>query len=364
MVKSKVKIACEDCGKKVLPSNLERHKKSETHKKRVKKNQQEISTFITPPCNELDELKKQLKEKEELMSKLQQECLMLNTRINKIENIDNCFIENEDKNNLLLNDISFNHLENHVNEKCQCQDENDPTCNLISDLMKINVIPNKDMKTQDKSNKHEKKVEDILRKHGFTELSFNNTENTMSLNKKQTKYLKFIIRDIENFNENHIGKKYDNLLENIKQGLYFIHQPLGSQMPPDFLLLRVYSNGDTTILPLECKSGSHIMWNDSLPKKNYVYLSTDIKKNKTSMFTGDEDCMVHLCGKKIFSDLHEIDIHTWYLRDKNKYLSKHEKNYISMKSFPRSNFSSDNIPLFLRTKVLIYVYKKFKFFLT
>lgn len=68
--------------------------------------------------------------------------------------------------------------------------------------------------------------------------------------------------------------------------LYYIYQPNGSQMPPDF---KVYDKDE--YIDIECKSkksGYKPMWNCSMPLKDTFYIYTNQKDNKTLVIKGDQ----------------------------------------------------------------------------
>lgn len=68
--------------------------------------------------------------------------------------------------------------------------------------------------------------------------------------------------------------------------LYYINQPNGSQMPPDF---RVFDKNEN--IDLECKSkknGYKPMWNSSIPSNDTFYIYTNQKDNKTIIIKGSE----------------------------------------------------------------------------
>lgn len=76
---------------------------------------------------------------------------------------------------------------------------------------------------------------------------------------------------------------FSNHLEN--QQCYYIHQPNGSQKPPDF---RVYDNDE--YIDIECKSSKSSykpMWNCSIPNRLTYYLFTNTKENNTLIIKGD-----------------------------------------------------------------------------
>lgn len=123
------------------------------------------------------------------------------------------------------------------------------------------LISMKYFKNSFKAMDHEGAVQSILISNGFKELS---KEILTAEDKKKI-------------------RNSDLTLSIPKDGLYFIFQPLGSQNPPDFILV---ANG--VVLFLECKSssGDKITWNTSLPKKDYIYLFTSKTHDTSTVFLG------------------------------------------------------------------------------
>lgn len=377
--KSKNYILCECGGKK---TQLKRHIKTKKHQMWINKNQGCTNiepTIINENHNHDDheQLKQQLREEaerqishirqeaerqiEEVQRKLKKQLTELEKNTSEPKN----FVD-------LIDDDNCTHCLHHINGLCHC-DKITSTQQLLCDFMNFKCDTNTKTKkgTQAKSNDHEKCSKGVLKDNGFIEVYLQKKKKQdqetierirngcIVLSHTHSNRLMNIVRKIDKDDN---GKLYPDIGIN-KPGLYFIHQSLGSQSPPDLLLLNVFPDGNTKILPLECKSGLNIMWNDSLPKRNYLYLATDIKKQTTSMFTGDIECMICLVGKDILYDLNEIDNHTFMLREKNKYLLKDPYNLMGMGSFPRSNFSSKHVRIDLREQVFRYVYKRFSTFI-
>lgn len=73
----------------------------------------------------------------------------------------------------------------------------------------------------------------------------------------------------------------------LDDGIYYIHQPHGSQQSPDFFLIR-RCDSQSYVLGLEAKKGSrNITWNDGYPNTDFVYLFTDTKRNTSKVFLSD-----------------------------------------------------------------------------
>lgn len=254
----------------------------------------------------------------------------------------------------IQDDEAPTHMTRHLNGQCSCG-KLTKIQRMLCDMMRI--VKMDVSGTQAKSKQHEGVVRSILTQHGFRQLyKHKSSWSEDRLTQEQSHRVAQYIRNLEKSNE--IVRTPSLGLE---PGMYFIYQPLGSQMPPDFVLINASPEGDV-MLALECKSGAHIMWNDSLPKKNYVYLVTDTKRNHTSLFTGDEECLVLLTGQKTLGDLLGIDAHTHDLRMRYKHVQKQEDNLIGMRSFPRSNFSSNHVPPHMREKVFLRACAKFESF--
>lgn len=247
------------------------------------------------------------------------------------------------------------HLTRHINGQCCC-DETTNIQRMLCEMMRVESVDVRSG-TQAKSTRHEGVVKSILTRHGFRELYMHKSSSSRGnrLTRTQSNRVAQHVRSID---------KTSDLTRaplGIDPGMYFIHQPLGSQMPPDFVLINASPSGDK-MLALECKSGTHIMWNDSLPKKNYVYLATDTRNNMTSLFTGDKDCLVELIGNETLDDFLHIDAHTHSLRIRYKHIQKREDNLIGVRSFPRSNFSSNHVPSHLRERLFLHACAKFDLF--
>lgn len=254
----------------------------------------------------------------------------------------------------------YNHLIRHATMECSCEQGLNSISALIVGLLHVQCSLKTGQSTQGKSSEHENDVKNVLLDHNFVEISFGKKNGGVIISTENQKRLKEYIRKIHTHNSEHASILSPSI--GLHTGLYFVHQPLGSQMPPDFVLIHVSPEGDV-ICPLECKSGKKIMWNDSLPKKNYVYLATatNMVKLQTSLFTGDDECMCILLGRDTFSELNLIEEYTKQLRDQYKHLEKNDGNHMKMKSFPRSNFSSNHIPSSKWQEVLRFVFFRLSF---
>ena len=86
-----------------------------------------------------------------------------------------------------------------------------------------------------------------------------------------------------------IEKKYikRSNYHHLPDGKYYIHQPYGSQMSPDFILVHT-NNGFSKVLKLECKIGNDvIMWNDGFPEEGVIYVFC-CRKHGTKIFTASD----------------------------------------------------------------------------
>jgi DNA (cytosine-5)-methyltransferase 1 len=144
---------------------------------------------------------------------------------------------------------------------------------IIKDLKSLNLNIDKDFissETQKNGNRLESAVSQILEKHSFNKLNI----STIYIEKK---------------NYHHLD-----------DGLYYIHQPYGSQNSPDFILVNV-SNGFSKTLNIECKTGKNIIsWNDGFPEPDTLYIFYCMKFCKTNLFV-DTDLVndnVRDCKKK------------------------------------------------------------------
>lgn len=123
---------------------------------------------------------------------------------------------------------------------------------LVSDFSKLSLKKTAKGKTQEASFDQSVMVEKILVSNGFCKLE------------KET---------------------YRKTLE-IKEGLFFVSQPNGSQRFPDYLLFKTTK---TSIIELEFelkKGHGKIMWNDGFPKKDSLYLFSDTSTGRSHLFTG------------------------------------------------------------------------------
>ena len=146
------------------------------------------------------------------------------------------------------------------------------TLTFISSLFNISCTSN-GQNTQLSSKTHHQLFINILIQNGYNELKIN------------TKDLREILKlDIKQINE--------------INGLYYIEEPNGSQMTPDFLLLNIFDKSIKNILNFELKTGNKkIMWNDGYPKPNNIYLYTDNKLCKSIVCIGD--CLITHRTQKI-----------------------------------------------------------------
>lgn len=192
--------------------------------------------------------------------------------------------------------------------------------------------------TQTKGKTHENIVKNVLEKHGIKNLKetdcFKNCEEH-----KSKEIIKKIIEKDEHFSD-------------VLPGFYYYNQLWGQQNPPDFVLFNIEKN-KTKIIKLECKSGSCIMWNDSFPSLNTLYIFTQtISRNiNTILFTGNDDCKLAMYGPDLLSINNEFEFEVTELR--KKYTKKlkevcesagHKINYSTVKQYARLNRAQSNFP--------------------
>lgn len=163
-----------------------------------------------------------------------------------------------------------------------------------------------------KTHKHEDKIEEILHSHDFIKITLEES----GLSKEDVvNGLKFIRKRLNFADENK----------------YYIPQPLGSVRSPDFIIIykgRCYY--------VECKSGKLdiIRFNNSIPRKNYIYLFSCERYNKTVLFLGQDvindgirkkyaDFMVEIRAlEKEFNDdllKDETNTHGWTIYWRNNF---------------------------------------------
>ena len=164
----------------------------------------------------------------------------------------------------------------HVAESGE-SDSNTDMPNLFDDLLKIKIEKTQGGKTQHNSKVQSNLIIDILKRHEF-----------MYLDQKKEK--KAIASDT-----------YSHL----SPGKYYIEQPFGSQLSPDFILLHVLDDRRHKTIRLECKVGSDaIMWNDGCPQSNDVYLFTCTKRQITLILCGSD--MMSETDKELYDELGRI----------------------------------------------------------
>lgn len=142
------------------------------------------------------------------------------------------------------------------------------TKQFTDDLFNILSIDSKN-NTQLSSKNHHKAFEIILLKYNF--INFNNLNDKKLF--KSAYELDF--------------KLFPNKIVN--NGLYYIEEPFGSQMCPDFILFNVFNNTIIKNLKIELKSGNHkIMWNDGYPQSDIEYLYTDHRLKQSIIINGSQ----------------------------------------------------------------------------
>ena len=132
---------------------------------------------------------------------------------------------------------------------------------IIEDLYNLNYIEN-----SFNEQKHELLLMSVFRKHGLILC-----ENGDNDNKDRLEILK---------NPDNMNKKVPEL-----DGKFlFVYQPFGTQKAPDFIICV-----DGFILWVEAKSTTSVFqWNSNYPRKGMLYVFTHKKKDKTTLFVGDD----------------------------------------------------------------------------
>jgi hypothetical protein len=125
------------------------------------------------------------------------------------------------------------------------------------------------------NNKQEKFLKNLLiNKYNFKEIKNEKNDKT----KKSKKYIKYTEKEIIDIIKN--PKK-----SFIKPG-QFIHQPLGTQNNPDFLI----QLSENILIPFEAKSANKYtpQYNSGGIKPNYIYIFTSQKIKKTTVYLGSD----------------------------------------------------------------------------
>lgn len=155
----------------------------------------------------------------------------------------------------LIDDREYKHLIQHATMECSCEDGLKSIPALIVDLLHMKNSLRTEQSTQGKSSQHENDVKDVLLSHNFIEISFGKRTSGVIISTDNQKRMKEFTRKVHTHDFHHASIMTPSI--GLKTGLYFVHQPLGSQMPPDFILIYVHPEGDV-ICPLECKSGKKL----------------------------------------------------------------------------------------------------------
>lgn len=138
-----------------------------------------------------------------------------------------------------------------------------------------------------KHNSHEDALASELQKVGYTEVI--QLGSRINRNNKKVKTLRFPLLRRDGLkaaiNSTHRQAEIAKLVPGMKPG-EFIRQPCGSQSFPDFLIC------DTTgaFILVEAKSGNGVVpaWNDSLVKKDAIYIFSSGRYNATTVFLGQD----------------------------------------------------------------------------
>lgn len=138
-------------------------------------------------------------------------------------------------------------------------------------ILEMGYYKNEHARSGDYAPGHEDAVADVLRIHGFSEV----TSADYALQR----------RHLKEWWENNFDSSLDQMLEGMPAGS-FILQPGGTQSFPDILV----KDFNSRIVALECKSskGTHPMWNDSTPKPGAVYIMSSARVDSTTVFMGED----------------------------------------------------------------------------
>ena len=130
--------------------------------------------------------------------------------------------------------------------------------NIVNTIRKIHSAPYFQNDLSGSFSNHEKQVVFYLEQDGFIRLPVSNTKK----------------KDIEKTIE--------------KMGLNtFLHQPLGSQNSPDFIVK--LDNGIHICIECKsCKNSCFPVYNSGSVRDNYIYIFTSNKTNKTTLFMGQD----------------------------------------------------------------------------
>lgn len=159
-----------------------------------------------------------------------------------------------------------------------------------------------------KHNSHEDALTSELIKVGFVEIKQEGTKRTRPSKKnpngriaKTKTFSKLSRTSLKAANESSNRQiEIAKLVPGMNPG-EFIRQPCGSQSFPDFLV-RDFSG---TFVLVEAKSGNGRVpaWNDSLVKKDAIYIFSSGFYNQTTVFLGQD--VLDSTREKILSDAHE-----------------------------------------------------------
>ncbi len=174
--------------------------------------------------------------------------------------------------------------------------------NFIQEVLKMPHYSNDNAGSGQKFNSHEDALADQLVAHGYTQVQ----QHGIKINKKgnpapclkfpklKTKLLKAAIESPNRQAE--ISKLVPGLLPG-----QFIRQPAGSQSFPDFLICDM--SGTFVIVEAKSGNGSVPAWNDSLVKKDCIYIFSSGKYNSNTVFLGQD--VLDPAIEKILSNAHD-----------------------------------------------------------
>ena len=178
---------------------------------------------------------------------------------------------------------------------------------FINDVLGMPHYGNDNAGSGQKFNSHEDALADRLVANGYSEVV--QTGYRINRNGKKVKSRKFpaltkksLRQAIDSANRQaEIAKLVSFLgVPGLLPG-QFIRQPCGSQSFPDFLICDTLG----TFVIVEAKSGNGVVpaWNDSLVKKDCIYIFSSGRYNRTTVFLGQD--VLDPAREKILNDTHE-----------------------------------------------------------
>jgi len=162
---------------------------------------------------------------------------------------------------------------------------------LHTALKKILEMPftvNENAGSGKRKHSHEIAIANNLTNNGFGEVLQDITR--INRNGKRVKAKKFKLLGPKSLNKALASKDRQSAIQALVHGMKpgeFICQPCGSQSFPDFLVC----DFSGSFVPIEAKSGVDgctPAWNDTLPKRNTIYILASGAHNETTLFLGQD----------------------------------------------------------------------------